>query len=46
MQILRQWLEHLTARRSFFYNWEERAFERRLEQSRSLLHFTCRNDCD
>lgn len=42
MSILKYLYERLSSRRSFFYGWEQRSYERRQEQISRDIHLSCR----
>ncbi|MBV2167975.1 MAG: hypothetical protein KUL82_04630 [Bdellovibrio sp.] len=42
MRILKFILNRFLQRRPFFYGWEQKAFERRLEQNYRRVQNTCR----
>lgn len=42
MSLIKYFYDRLTTRRSFFYGWEQRSFERRQEQTQLGVHLSCR----
>lgn len=42
MNLIRLLIHRLTEKRPFYYGWEQRAYERRQEQTFQSAQFSCR----